>query len=564
MKAINKIFLGLTLATGAMTFNACTGDLDVPIQNPNQLTSAEFAKDPEGYLDRCMAEIYQGLATAGNRGAGESILGEGTGGAGEGTFTRTVFTHEELTTDNYIWLQFGSDAGLYDLLTQNFTPGNEVMYQCYSRIYAEIAICNQFIRTVQSGVFNLPESLQDRAADYIRQAKTVRSLCYFYAIDLFGNCGYIDESAGVGSAPPQVTRQEAYDRVVSTLEEVSKEWGDSYVEPPYGYVGKEVADALLVKFYLNARTWGVDKDNNAYQKCWDLAQKIIAAHQGEGFNQTGLADSYLALFGANNHEYASQGSRANEIIMTVPQDGMNLESYGGTTYYIASVCGSYDGISSVGDCNLNAQWTCMVARQQLSEMFDWTPEGVALDKRASIWKTKKDGFKIDNLVIAGNPGYGKGYAPLKYTNFAYNADGTIDQAGSPDGSQRAFSDADWVVIRLAEIYLSAAEANILGSAGNASDALIYVNHIRARAGLGDWSSADMTPDNILAERNRELYGENDRRTALVRHGKYAGATYVWNWKGGIQSGASTPTYQNLFPIPTKVISFSGYKQNPGY
>ena len=49
MKAINNIFLGLTLAAGALTFNACTGDLDVPIQNPNQLPSAEFAKDPEVY-----------------------------------------------------------------------------------------------------------------------------------------------------------------------------------------------------------------------------------------------------------------------------------------------------------------------------------------------------------------------------------------------------------------------------------------------------------------------------------------------------------------------------------
>lgn len=559
MKAINNIILGLTLAAGALSFNACTGDLDVPIQNPNQLTSAEFAKDPEGYLDRCMAEIYQGLATAGNNGADKSILGEGTGGAGEGTFTRTVFTHEELTTDNYIWLQFASDAGLYDLLTQNFTPGNEVMYQCYSRLYAEIAICNQFIRTVQSGVFNLPDDLQERAADYIRQAKTVRSLCYFYAIDLFGNCGYIDETAGIGSTPPQMTRQEAFDHTVACLEQVSAEWGNSYVEPPYGYVGKEVADALLVKFYLNAKAWGVDKNNDSYQKCWSLAQKIIANHQGEGFNQTGLAESYLALFGANNHEYASRGSRANEIIMTVPQDGMQLESYGGSTYYIASVCGSYDNISSVGDCNLAAQWTCMVARQQISEIWDYDN-----DVRASLWKTKKDGFKIDNLVIAGNAGYGQGYAPIKYTNFAYNVDGTVDLAASPDGNQRAYSDADWTVIRLAEIYLSAAEANILGGAGNASDALIYVNHIRARAGVTPWETADMTPDNILTERNRELYGENDRRTALVRHGKYAGSSYVWNWKGGIQSGASTPAHQDLFPIPTKVISFSGYRQNPGY
>lgn len=561
MKAINKIFIGLGVAVAATAFSACTGDLDVPVQNPNQLTPAEFSKDPKGYLDRCMAEIYQGLATAGNGGAGSSILGEGSGGAGEGTFTRTIFTLEELTTDNFSWLQF-NDAGFYELVTQNFAPDNQVMYQTYSRIYAEIALCNQFIRTVNSGAFALPEDLVATAEDYIRQAKVVRSLAYFYAIDLFGDCGYVDESAAAGSAPPQVTRQEAYETVVKTLEDVSAEWGDNYSEPAYGYVGKEVADAILVKFYLNAATWGIN-DPQAYQKCWNLAGKIIANHRGEGLDGTGLAESYLALFGANNHEYAPRGTRANEIIMTVPQDGTQLESYGGSTFYIASVCGSSPGISSVNDCNLAAQWTCMVARQQLSEMFAWTPDGTALDKRAAIWKTKKDGFRIDNSIIEGNDGYAKGYAPLKYTNFAYNTDGTVDAASSPANTM-AFSDADWVVIRLAEIYLSAAEAYVLGNAGNASDALIYVNNIRGRAGLTGWDPSDLTADNLLAERNRELYGENDRRTALVRHGKYAGSNYIWNWKGGVQHGAGTPTYMNLFPIPDKVISFSGYRQNDGY
>lgn len=558
MKAINNILLGFTLATGAFVFDACTGDLDVPVMNPNQLTSDEFANDPESYLDRCIAEIYQGMATSSNAGAGESILAIPNEDKGAGTFTRTIFFLEEVTTDNYSWLQF-NDAGLYELVTQNFAPDNMVMYQNYSRLYAEIALCNQFIRTVESGAFNLPDNLQERAAEYIRQAKTIRSLCYFYAIDLYGDCGYIDETAGVGSTPPQLTRQEAYDKAVACLEDVSAEWGNSYVEPPYGYVGKEVADAMLVKFYLNAKTWGVDKNNDSYQKCWTLAQKIIANHQGEGLNGTGLAESYIALFGANNHEYASQGSRANEIIMTIPQDGMQLESYGGSTFYICTVCGSFDGISAVGDCNLNSQWTCMVARQQLSEIWDYDK-----DVRASLWKTKKDGFKIDNQIISGNSGYGMGYAPIKYTNFAYNVDGSVDLANSPDGEHRAFADADWSMIRLAEIYLSAAEANILGGAGNASDALIYVNNIRTRAGLDEWTSADMTADNILTERNRELYGENDRRTSLVRHGKYAGSAYIWNWKGGVQTGAQTPKHMDIFPIPSKVISFSGYHQNPGY
>lgn len=557
MKAINKLFVGLGLLAATSAFTACTGDLDVPVKNPNQLTPEEFVTNPEKYLDRCLAEIYQGLATAGPWGPGNSILGFGDAGAG--SFTRTVFNLEELTTDNYSWLQF-NDAGYYELVTLNLAPDNEIMYANYSRLYAEIALCNQFIRTVQAGSFGLPENLQSRAEEYIRQAKIVRSLAYFYAISAYGNAGYVDENSGAGSTPEQLTRPELFQRVVSTLQEVSQAYGETYTTPAYGYVGKEAADALLTKFYLNSQVW---TGTPMFNECWALSQKIISSHTG-GFNNSGLAESYIALFGANNDEYAAGGSRTNEIIWTVPQDGMNLQSYGGSTFYIATTCGSYDNISSVDDCNLNAQWTCMVARQQLSESFQWDGDGNAIDKRASLWKTKKDGFEIDNSTIMGNAGYGKGYAPLKYTNYAYDAQGNRDLAASPDGQANAFSDADWCVIRLAEIYLNAVESFVLGGSGNSADAVKYVNIVRNRAGLSDWTANELNSVNILAERNRELYGENDRRTSLVRHGKFAGSAYNWNWKGGVWTGTSTSEHLNLFPIPTKVISFSGYKQNPGY
>lgn len=557
MKAINKIFMGMGLLAMGSLFGSCVGDLDVPVKDPNQLTPEEFANDPDGYLNRCIAEVFQGITTASPWGEGSSILGFGDAGAG--TFSRTVFNIEEMSTDNYSWLQF-NDAGYYELVTMNFAPDNEIMYINYSRLYGVIALANQFIRTVESGAFMLEADANRaaRAADYVRQAKVVRALAYYYAISAYGNIGYIDETAPAGSTPTQYTREEAFNLIVSGLEAVSAEWGDSYSAPAYGYVGKEACDALLTRFYLNAATW---IGTPMYDKCWTLCQKIIANHNG-GYENSGLALSYKALFGANNHEYASQGSRTQEIIWTLPQDDMSLKSYGNSTFYIATVCGSYDGISSVGDCNLTAQWTCMVARQQLSELFNFDEEGYTTDLRAELWKTSKDGFKIDNQIIVGNAGYGQGYAPLKWTNFAYDEFGNIDEAASPTPSD--FSDADWPEIRLAEVYLNAAEAQILGGAGSQTEALKYINFIRGRAGIDAWGVADMTAANILAERDRELYGENDRRTSLIRHGKYAGGAYLWNWKGNVHEGAPTPEHMNLFPIPTKVISFSKYKQNPGY
>lgn len=558
MKSFVKYITGLALIA-SMGLTSCIGDLDVPDRDPNKKTPEQlFQENPRGTLEQILAEIYQGLATSGWSGPGSTILGL-AGDSGATAAPRQIFYLEELCTDHFAWLQF-ADAGMFDMVAMNYTADNEIMYTAYSRLYTEIALCNEAIRLIEAnrGIFQGDD--QKVADEYIRQAKIVRSYCYFHAISAWGNTGYVDETAPSGSAPVQMNRAEVYNKVVSTLEEVSAAYGEAYETPAYGYVGKEAADALLSRFYLNAQVF---TGSPAYDKCWSISQKIIKHHQGSGFNNSGLAESYKALFGANNHEYAAKGSRTNELIMVLPQDSYNLQSYAGSTFYLATVCGSYDGISAVNDCNMNAQWTCMVARQQLSENMNFDANGYPTDARAELWKTSKDGFKIDNSTIIGNAGYGKGYAPIKYTNFAYDEFGNIDAAASPDANT-SFCSADWTVLRLAEVYLNAVEANVAGNAGTAAEALTYANYVRGRAGVEEWNMGDMTMTNILAERSRELYGENIRRTDLVRHGKFAGSSYVWNWKGGVQKGQANGEYLNLYPIPTKVISFQGYKQNPGY
>ena len=555
MKSINKLFIALGLSVFGLA--SCTGDLDNPVIAPNDMTPEEFASDPKGYMDRVLAECYQSLATSGYNGPGNSIISGGDAGAN--SFTRAVFVCNELTTDEFAWKQFG-DAGQYELATMQFAADNGVMYTTYSRIYTCIALCNEFIRTVDNGKFYLTEDLIPVSEEYKRQVKVLRGLCYFYAIDMFGNCGYQDETMAAGTAPAQWDRADLYNKVVGDLETLSAEWGDNYTEPAYGYVGKECCDALLAKFYLNAEVF---TGTPAYDKCWNICQKIINHHKGAGFNGSGLAESYKAVFGANNDEYMPQGSRVNEIIWGIPQDGDRLQNYGGSTFFQAAGSStSTPGLNMTNaDTGLNASWTCMNARQQFSERFAFDGYGYSSDLRAELWVTSKDGATIENEDITN---FSNGFVPVKYTNYAYDEWGGIDEANCPPASN-AFADADWCVIRLAEIYLTAAEANVMAGVGDQAAALEYVNYIRERAGVDTWTLAQLTPDNILDERSRELYGENCRRTDLVRHNKYAGGNYNWNWKGNVgNGGVATPEHMNLFPIPSTVISFQGYKQNPGY
>ena len=555
MKSLNKFFIALGLVA-TLGLTSCVNDLNDPVIDPNDMTPEVFAEDPKGYMDRVLAECYQSLATSGYNGPGSSIISGGDAGAN--SFTRAVFVCNELTTDEFAWKQFG-DAGQYELATMQFAADNGVMYTTYSRIYTCIALCNEFLRTVDGGKFYLTDELLPVAEEYKRQVKVLRGLCYFYAIDMFGNAGYSDETMPAGTAPAQMKRADLYNKVVAGLEAVSAEWGEDYKAPSYGYVGKEACDALLAKFYLNAEVFcGVP----AYDKCWAICDKIIKHHQGAGFNGSGLADSYIALFGANNDEYMSEGSRVNEIIWGIPQDGDHLQNYGGTTFYIAAASStSTPGLNMKNaSTGLNSSWTCMNARTQLSERFDWDEAGVSTDARASLWMTKKDGANIENTSITN---FADGYVPVKYTNYAYDEFGTVDEANNPPASN-AFANADWCVIRLAEIYLNAAEAAVRG-AGDFNTALEYVNYVRERAWVEPWNIAQLTLDNILDERSRELYGENTRRTDLVRHNKYAGGNYNWNWKGNVgNGGTATPQHMDIFPIPSTVISFQGYDQNPGY
>lgn len=562
MRKFNKFFISLGLIA-ALTLPSCNDDLDVMPEDPNVMTSAEFSKDPEGYMNRVLAACYLTFSTTGVGGASGSANVEGFDG-GSGTFQRAVFNLNEVPTDEACWLSSGDPYLSSSLQYMQFPTDNAAIYGTYSRLIVNISMCNEFIRTVQEGKFGLSDDLKAKAEEYCNQARILRGLAYFYMIDMFGNVPYADESVLTGTVAEQLPRAEVYAKVVADLEAVSAAYGNN-TNVVYGYVGKDACDALLAKFYLNAEVFsGVA----AYDKCWTKCQEIITRHAGGGFQGSGLANHYLSLFAANNDQYAGGGSNKaqNEILWVIPCDFNNLTSWANTTFLIAawstSDAGDTEWKINKTEYNLTEGWKCMLARKQFVEKFDWNADGTSPDLRTQLWKTSVHGFSIDNTLL-NQDAYGNGYVAIKFTNFPVDANGNTYQDDVNYPSTQ-FSNADYPVIRLAEIYLTAAEANILGGAGSASDALKYVNYVRQRAGLDAWNASFMTANNILDERCRELYQENCRRTDLVRHGKFTGGAYIWNWKGNVAEGTATDSHLNLYPLPATVVSLAGYEQNPGY
>lgn len=611
MKSFNKFLIAVGIVASSMSFSSCVGDLDLLPTDPRDLTVADFASDPEGYMNSVLGDVYLQFATYGANG-NASVQGFD---GGMSSFQRAIFNLEEVPSDEANWLPTG-DVDFATLQYGYIAPANKALLGTYSRLTINITLCNDFIQTVRNGYFNLnSDALRTKADEYIRQCRILRGGCYFYLLTLFGNVPYADESTPTGSVPPQLPAAEVYNRVVADLEAVSAEYGNSNT-PVYGFVGKDVADALLVKLYLNAEVFTGQAE---WQKCLAKAESIINRLKGAGYKQSGLADHYHSLFAGNNQQYALGGSNAvNENIWIIPSSESTLKNYSGSTLliegFIASqgvqetlkepvkddfeteeaydkalkdynkklekakpwmleVAYTYAGKDYSFDpdvkgwCNKDwynvshSGWKCMTAREQFVDKFDWLDADCSQsnDIRVKNWMTSAFNFsKANDVLDQAHFGY-NGYLPLKYSNFNLDANGEV-MIDTPKGQDCA--NADYVVIRLAEIYLSAAEA-ILHGAGSTADALRYVNLVRGRAGLSEWVAADLTLETLQDERCRELYTENCRRTDLIRYGKWISG-YTWNWKGGVAEGANLPSYCKLYPLPSSIVTLAGYTQNPGY
>jgi hypothetical protein len=99
--------------------------------------------------------------------------------------------------------------------------------------------------------------------------------------------------------------------------------------------------------------------------------------------------------------------------------------------------------------------------------------------------------------------------------------------------------------------------------GDAAGALTDVNTLRTARVSGNLKAAALSSVNldlIYRERGFELYWEMQRRTDMVRFGKFEGS---WTEK------TSSDKNKRVFPIPQTAIdgasNLPGYlKQNPGY
>lgn len=582
---INKFLIGAS-AVALAGFTSCTGDLDQLPQDPNQVNVSDFAKDPKGYLGGAMAKCYSGLAVASQKGQSGACDISGVDG-GMSQWSRAIFYLEDMSTDLCLWIW--PDEGVPELVYNTWDSNNKYAYSAFSRFYSHIAVCNDFLRLARNAGdygISLDAEMQKELKQFTLEARALRGITYYYVIDLFGRSTVAWDDLPYGETPPQAeSRAALYEKVVADLEEVEREFPEG--EPVMGRIGKDAVQALLCKFYLNAEVY---TGTPAYDKCWAMADKIIKKHQGGGFQGSGLAMDYLSLFCASNDMFMPGGSNKaqNEILWGIPYSDPYTLSWGGSLLQICAPLFKGADVdlnklddATTGYCNMawygiNDAWGCMLAREEFSNKFGFV-DGKSVDGRAYLWLTEDMGFNKSNGELKGTTPAKAGYPPIKYTNLICNADGTMPKWTDPEkgfpraGVQPVVSssvvpDTDIPLLRLADVYLMAAECSLRGAAGSSTSlGLQYANYVRERAGVTAWNMSDFTLDNILDERARELYSEGTRRTDLIRFNRYISG-YTWSWKGGLKNGQDLRPNMTVYPFPTNIKAVYGDNlvQNPGY
>lgn len=509
---------------------SCHKDLDTVPIDPDVITAASVFDDPANYK-YVLAKIYAGLALSGQEGpAGQPDI---TGiDEGFGQYLRGYWYHQELPTDEAVigW----NDQTIKDFHHQTWGSSDVFITAFYYRIFYQIALANEFIRETTDEKLDdrgVSGSLREDIGFYRAEARWLRALSYWHALDLFGNVPFVTEEDEVGFFfPAQIQRNALFTYIEGELKAI-----EPLMKPArgneYGRADKACVWMLLAKLYLNAEVY-LGAGQGKYSECITYCNQIMEA----GYS---LVPEYAHLFLADNGP-----GYANEVIFSVNFDGILTTTYGGTNFIIHAAVG---GEMDPAEFGLSGGWGGTRTTSALVEKFD-DPSGET-DKRA-IFFTDGQTLEIEDISI-----FNEGYAIAKFKN--------VTSTGDP-GSSLEFVDTDFPMFRLADVYLMYAEAVLRGGTGGTTgEALGYVNDLRDRAEADPVGSIDL--EFILNERARELYWECHRRTDLIRFGKFTGGEYLWPWKGKVKEGIATDSKYNLFPIPASDLTANpNLVQNTGY
>ncbi|MBA41972.1 MAG: RagB/SusD family nutrient uptake outer membrane protein [Flavobacteriaceae bacterium] len=341
---MKNIFKSLIYIISLSIVVSCHDDLNQSPIDPDSFTEENVftsVNEAKGAL----AKLYASLALTGQNGpAGNPDIADIDEGFSQ--FSRMLFNLNEITTDHAVvgW----GDPGLPDLHGMYWSSSNDFTEAMYYRLAQSVSFSNSFIK-------NASELSGEEVSAFIAEARFLRAYAYYNLLDLYGNVPLTTEIST--ELPTQSNRTELFEFIESELIAIESILLSSN---EYGRVDNVAAHALLSRLYLNAEVW---TGQNRYADCITYSQNVINSGYSLNTNDAnGNGTAYDELFLADNDVNGAQ----NEFIFALNFDGMQSQTYGGTTFLVHAAIG---GSMNPSEFGVNGGWGGLRTTKNLVNQF---------------------------------------------------------------------------------------------------------------------------------------------------------------------------------------------------
>lgn len=535
-----KNIIKMTLAAAVIGITASCTDLDVDVKSKY----TEYPNDPVA-IEGKMSDVYYSFRQA---------LGN--------NYNRVqTFSSDEATGVSFGTDYFDKGENIHPSIHNFMSSDDPASY--WADLASGITKCNKIIEEFKE------------TPKVAAPARLMRAFYHFILMDSYGDVPVLDHLPADNEAVVRSPRKDVAEFIEKEVKECLPDLSDKNDASTYGKPNKWMAEALLVKLYIN---WGVytcgdvtkydvaTTKNSKLDECVKYCDDII----GSGlFN---LNDPYRKKFMFDN------GPQIKDFIYAMPYDKVSAQGllYGryrafrriddGDTegYY-----GGKMGKSCAGICAMNPEFAdlfCLEGDDRNDAVLKgkvfihdaitgeetdkpYIYKGTQLELTKTI--TLQEGGLATLNCGATPDGWHQGYRSIKfYPNpneySAYNR----------------YQSNDVPIFRFADIILTKAEAIKRGAtATNGDTPQSLFNQIRSYVHAPQLDH-DPSLQEILDERGREFFDENWRRNDMIRFGTFESE---YGFHKHSNPDARFDKTCRILPVPDDILKENtNWEQNPGY
>jgi len=416
------------------------------------------------------------------------------------------------------------------------------------------------------------------------EARFLRAYALYYLLDIYGQFPVRNPGDNLLNAPKVYSGDSATLFIINELTTILPNLSSTNT---MSQANPDAAKTLLMKCYLNRGAFA----NRAAPQFADADMQQVIQLGNSIINEGKY--SYMANYFDN---FAVGNSASTEGIYAYQNtSGVGANNSGPDTRWMMTLhYNSFDGEAP------NAGWNGFSTIADVYNSFSLngtatqTPADTLLDQRiggrayndhngirgSTQWSGIRPGFLIgqqydqNGVALKDRKGNPLAFDPTIAANMIEQGS-NLEVTGirvvkyPPDfsntsGAYYESNSGNWMmVLRYADVVLMTAEALMREGTPDNATALMLINGLRTARGAATVTSMPLVntsnvedPTTLLAERERETYWENSRRTDLIRFGMF---TALWAYK------PSDDPHYLVYPIPTQALASNpNLKQNPGY